>query len=297
MTMHLLVATDGTEGALGALRLAHALSRKRGATVDVLAVIPPLPPPPPRVDGLPGDPSEAEGSAIFDMHDAITRQIAGLGDGAARWPVTVRIGSAAGTIAQAGRDVGASLILVGHPGERAGAVVDAETTLDVVHLAHLPVIAVAATVTEPPHRLLVGVDLHSPQLDSLTAPLLEISEPRTIHLAHVAWEVGPSGPRESRPWQAEYVSRVAAQLEALAKALRLAAPAHVEVHVPVGDWDEGLVGLADRLGVDMIATGSHAYGELGRAFTRSLSTAVLHGATCSVLIVPTPGAHAPGAPN
>ena len=64
----------------------------------------------------------------------------------------------------------------------------------------------------------------------------------------------------------------------------------MEVHVPVLDWDEGLVSLAERLGVDLIATGSHAYGELGRAFTRSVSTAVLHGAACSVLIVPTTGA-------
>ena len=291
MTMHLLVATDGTGAAMGALRLARAIAQKRAATVNVVAVIPALPPPPPAVDGSPGDPSETEATDLFAMHDAIARQLAGLGESARRWPLRVRIGPAAETIAQAAREVGASLILMGRPRERDASAVDAETALDVLHLARLPVIAVSTAVTDLPRRLLVGVDLHAPALDSLTAVLLEIAEPRAIHLAHVAWEAGPSAPPETRPWKAGYVSRVAAQLEKLAGQVRLPTPAQVEVHVPVGDWDEGLVGLASRLGVDLVATGSHAYGELGRAFTRSVSTAVLHGVECSVLIVPTARAY------
>ena len=292
MTMHVLVATDGTGAALGALRLARALSAKRDATVDVLAVLPPLPSPPLRIDGSPGDRSEAEASAIFAMHEAIVRQLGVLGGSAGRWPVTVRVGPAAETIARTAREFGASLILVGRPRERVVAVVDAEVTLDVVHLSHLPVIAVPPAVTDLPRRFLVGVDLHAPALDSLTEVLLEISSPRVIHLAHIAWEVGPSGPHEAQAWKTGYVSRVTGQLEKLARGLRVSTPAQVEVHVPMGDWDEGLVGLANRLDVDLVVTGSHAYGELGRAFTRSVSTAALHGVACSVLIVPAAGARA-----
>jgi nucleotide-binding universal stress UspA family protein len=287
MMMRLLVVTDGTDAALGALRLARALAQKRAATVDVLAVVPPPSPPPAKVDGSPGDPSEAEASAVVAMLDVVARQLGGLGASVGWWPVTVRIGSAAETITQIAREVGASLILLSLPRDRATAVADAATTLDVVHLARLPVIGVSAAVTDLPRRYLVGVDLHAPALDSLMAVLLEISDPVAIDLAHVAWEVGPSGPGETQAWKAEYVSRVAEHLGKLAERLRLAAPARVNVHVPLGDWDEGLVGLANRLAVDLVATGSHAYGELGRAFTRSVSTAVLHGATCSVLIVPT----------
>ena len=290
MPMHLLVVTDGTDAALGALRLARALSQKRAATVDVLGVLAPLPPPPAAVDGSPGDPSAFAASAVLAMHDRISRQLGGLGGSVARGPIKVRIGAAAETIAQTAGEVGASLILVGRPRERSAPVVDAAATLDVVHLAHLPVMAVATAVTDLPRRFLVGLDLHAPALDSLMSVLREISEPAAIHLAHVAWEVGPSGPADTQPWKAGYVSRAAALLEKLAGELRPSISARIEVHVPLGDWDEGLVGLAGRLGVDLVATGSHAYGELGRAFTRSVSTAVLHGAACSVLIVPTPHA-------
>jgi nucleotide-binding universal stress UspA family protein len=232
MAMHVLVASDGTDTALGALRLARALSQKRAAIVDVLAVLPPLPPPPVGVDGSPGDPSEAEASATFAMHAAVARQLGGLGGSAGRWPVRVRIGSPAETIAETAREAGTSLILMGRARERAMAVIDAETTLDVAHLAHLPVIAVSAAVTDLPRRFLVGVDLHAPELESVTAVLREISEPKAIHLAHVAWEVGPSGPRETQPWKAGYVSRVAAQLESVATELRLLTGRRVDVPTP-----------------------------------------------------------------
>lgn len=292
MTMHLLVATDGTDMALGALRQARALSQKRAATVQVLAVLPTAPPPPPRIDGSPADPAQSTDSAVTALRALVEHQLAGLGASTESWPVAVEIGPPAETIARTAAEVNADLILIGGPGPGADAVLGAETTLEVVHRGRIPVIAVASRVTDLPRRVLVGVDLHAPELSATTAILLEISDPRAIHLAHVAWEVGPSGPGDTDQWQRRFVARLAAQLEQLAGKVRLSTRAHVDVHVPIGDWDLGLLGLGRRLGVDLIATGSHAYGELGRAFTRSVSTAVLHGATCSVLIVPTLQAHA-----
>ena len=286
MTMHLLVATDGTDAALGALRLARALSQKRGATVELLGILETTPPPPVRLDGSPADPSPTTTAAVDALRALVTRQLAGLGESAGRWPVAVEIGPPAETIARAAGERHATLILVGQPGAREDAAIGAEAVLDAVHRTGLPVLAVAGRVTDLPRRLLVGVDLHAPELSSTTKLLLEISDPSSIHLAHVAWEVGP-GASDGTQWEAGFVSRVAAQLERLAGDVRLATPAPVDVHVPIGDWDIGLLTLADRLAVDLIATGSHAYGELGRAFTRSVSTAVLHGAACSVLIAPT----------
>jgi nucleotide-binding universal stress UspA family protein len=288
MTMHLLVATDGTDAALAALRLARALSRQRAATVEVLSVVPSLPPPPARIDGTPREPSEIEQRTLDSMRATIERQLAGLGESTARWPIAVRMGGAAETIALTARDARASLILVGrHHRERAEPAIGVETVLDVVHLAHLPVIAVDRGLARLPRRVLIGVDIHAPELDSAPTLALQVADPSTIHLGHVAWEVGPTGRGGLEPWKEEFLSRVTTELETLAAQLRQSTHAQVEVHVPTGDWDLGLLALADRLDVDLIATGSHAYGALGRAFTRSVSTAVLRGAACSVLIAPT----------
>ena len=167
MRMHVLVVTDGTDAALGALRLARALSEKRGATVGVLSVLPWLPPPPARVDGTPREAAEVERRAIESMRATIARQLSGLGESATTWPIAVRVGPAAETIALTAREARASLVLVGrHHREPAAPAIGVETVLDVVHLAHLPVMAVGEKLAGLPRRVLVGVDLHAPERDS-----------------------------------------------------------------------------------------------------------------------------------
>jgi nucleotide-binding universal stress UspA family protein len=294
MKTHLLVVTDGTDNSLGALRLARALLQKHGGTVDVLAVLPSLPDPAPSaIDGAPSAPPNAE-VALQGMHAIALWQLTALGKRVAAWPLRARLGHRAETIARTAAEVGASLIVVGRtPGDRTDAELDAEATLEVVHLARLPVLAVPKAVTDLPRRVLVGVDLHDGALDAAAALLLQVADPKTIHLAHVAWEVGPSARGEREEWKEAYLARVAAYVERLAAELRLSTQATVEVHVPVGEWDMELLDLSDTLEVDLIVTGSHGYGELGRAFTRSVSAAVVHRAECSVLVAPTTAALRP----
>jgi len=57
------------------------------------------------------------------------------------------------------------------------------------------------------------------------------------------------------------------------------------VHTRIGTPVAEILGLAEDVGADLIICGSHGRGAVGRLLLGSVSTAVLHGARCPVLIV------------
>lgn len=61
----------------------------------------------------------------------------------------------------------------------------------------------------------------------------------------------------------------------------------VRTHVLGGNPATELLALADHLGVDLVTSGSQGYGFLSRALMRSVSTELVRGANCAVLIRPT----------
>jgi nucleotide-binding universal stress UspA family protein len=57
------------------------------------------------------------------------------------------------------------------------------------------------------------------------------------------------------------------------------------VHARIGAPVREVLGLAEEIGADLIVMGSHGRGAVGRLLLGSVSTAVLHGARCPVLVV------------
>jgi nucleotide-binding universal stress UspA family protein len=51
---------------------------------------------------------------------------------------------------------------------------------------------------------------------------------------------------------------------------------------------KGIVTVADDIGADLIVTGSRAQGRIARTMPGSVSTEILHGASCDVLVVQPP---------
>jgi nucleotide-binding universal stress UspA family protein len=57
------------------------------------------------------------------------------------------------------------------------------------------------------------------------------------------------------------------------------------VHARIGQPVREILDLAEEIGADLIVIGSHGRGAVGRLLLGSVSTAVLHGARCPVLVV------------
>jgi nucleotide-binding universal stress UspA family protein len=54
----------------------------------------------------------------------------------------------------------------------------------------------------------------------------------------------------------------------------------------LGDPAAAVLAFAAAQGVDLIAAGSHGYGTIARTFLGSVSTRLVRGAECSVLVAP-----------
>lgn len=291
MQTRILVATDGSHGATGAVRLAQQLAARDGLDLDVVTVHPPA-----IGYGLgplyPAPPSTRE---LDEQQAGLTRtraqqQIDTLSGSEAKWDVHLEIGPPAPGIVRHALEVEASLIVLGLGGHsRADRWLGTETALRVAHLAPVPVWAVPASATELPGRVLVGIDFSEFSLAAARAAARLLPTAGELHLLHVnrAFEIGPGA--AATGWARTYTDGALGRMEFLAGRLRGSSTLHVDASVRTGDPAEELLAEAERLQVDVLAVGSHGAGFLTRLLAGSVCTRVLRGATRSVLLVPPPG--------
>jgi nucleotide-binding universal stress UspA family protein len=289
MSMRILVATDGTEAASGALHIAGALAERHRAAVKVVSVVEPLPMHSVvYAETMAIAQRQLEEARCMAMQRHLQDTLAALGGDAAAWPIVVESGSPAPTIARRARDQAATLIVMGLGRH---AVVDrwfgSETALRTIRLAHVPVLAVAAGARTLPALGVAAVDFSAFSNDAARTALQILAPGGTLHLAHVLWKpvgetawVGGSYRPELQRLQ------LREQLEDLADRLETDAGAPVEVHSLEGDAAREMLRLAESLGADLIAAGSHGAGFFGRILIGSVSTCLVRSAKQMVLIAP-----------
>lgn len=286
----ILIASDGGGSSKGALRVGLSLARASQRDAEVVVVLQPFFP----RYGISGLAPFPEGYALYEsveadaLRQAVTRQLESIGEEAAHLPVSVELGSPAPAIVRRARAIGAGLIVVG-AGQHAplDRWLGDETALKVGRLSSVPVLAVPTTATDLPTRALVAMDFSEYGLRAAHAVLEVLGEHAHVFLVHLMWP-----PTELEPfpslgeWRRTYQQGAEARLEEIAAALRAKRPLDVECMVASGDPAEELLGLADRLNADVIAAGSHGYGFVGRAVMGSVSTRLVRGARCAVLVAP-----------
>jgi nucleotide-binding universal stress UspA family protein len=289
MSMRIIVATDGTDGALGALHIADDLAKLHGASVEVVSVVEPLP-----VHSVVYAETMAmakrdlEEAGLMAMQRTVRETVGAVVDDPGTWPVTVEIGAPAPTIVRLARDRGATLIVLGLGRH---AVADrwfgSETALRVVRLAHVPVLAVPAGTRTLPERAVAAVDFSTFSHDAAGTALQILAPGGTLHLAHVFRKpVGETAWVEGRNWTEVHRRQLEAQLEELAHRVESGHGVQVKTHFLEGDAARESVRLAETLGAGLVAAGSHGTGFFGRILVGSVSTYLVRSATRMVLIAP-----------
>jgi nucleotide-binding universal stress UspA family protein len=291
MNSCILVATDGETGAIGALRMARALEERHGLQVEVLSVYEPYQL---YVVGYPQVPGSAPAQFAAARTEAlrakVQAQLAGFGGEVAGWPLTLRVGRLAPTIARVSAEKKASLILLGlsrlDPLDRW---FGRESLVRIAHLASAPVLAVAPDLAELPRQVVCAVDFSEFSLRAARAAAQSVGPDARLHLVHATWEPAGGGeaPVESAPVAlGDYVKSVEERLEELGSELERDGDVSTRVHVLTGDPARKILRLAEQIGADLIASGSHGAGFLGRLVMGSVSSRLAHGAGCSLLIAP-----------
>jgi len=211
-------------------------------------------------------------------------------DRGSRWPIDVGHGDPPVCIAQRARALDAPLIVMGigrhHPIDR---IIGAETTLRVIRQASCPVLAVVGELTRMPIEVVVATDF-SPQCALAAEAVLPLlGEHATLHLVHV-WEPSASSDQTVRDVEETYRSGLPARFARFVSALRIPSGISVRTEVREGKVVPQLIAFAESRRADLIVAGRHGLNPIARFFVGSVTTAIVRGATRSVLVTPEPTA-------
>lgn len=280
----IVVATDGSPGAAGAMRAAAALSAARKVPLKVIAVT--EPPPLVIADyGLAMAPLGSSDVRIEHRRKEVEAQIKELlGEGHAS-TLEVKEGDPAGMISRLSREADASVVVLGlghHDLIRR--LMGGEVALQVLRISRVPVWAVPAHFTELPTRMVVACDFGEGSRLAAQAALDLFSGVTQIHLVHVAPRIdiqpeaiiaGIGSPADLEPAFADFIGSLDIPLGVtLEKVTRNGKPS------------SAVIGYAKSIQADIVVTGSRGGGFLDRIMIGSTATGIVRGAESSVLAVP-----------
>lgn len=284
-----LLAVDGSEGAIAGAHIALALSTTRHAVIHVVHVVDtrsaPIPPPLDLALAMDDEPAgfTVGTQQTQDIQVALEATIGHAID----WPVRIMKGTPASAIAQEARRIGAVLIIVGlrRHGRIDRALTEA-TALTVMHNAACPVLGVVPGLTELPARVLAAVDFSEASLLAARAARSVVRDGGLLVLAYVA----PLG--AVLPDDGELVIHdlgVQAGFARTAEELGREDITfdHVVLHRELPRSPaEMLLEYADGAKSDLLAAGSVRHGRIDRWMMGSVSTDLVRDGRRSVLIVP-----------
>ena len=278
----ILVATDGTDRADGAIRVAIERATATGATVEVITVIR-------------SEPILASEFVYFGEPATLTRHTARrrvveeqlervLGRNHV-YSVTVLDGNPAYTISRVAIERRAALVVVGLGRHLvAHRFFGDETALQLARIARVPVLAVPSQAAAAPRRAVVAIDFSEISALAAQTAIDAVADLGEVSLVHVM----PLVHEDAFALEAEepYERWAAAQLASLAS--KLVVPPGVSVMCVAlrGRPAAEVLEYAKRIGADLIATGTHGRGFVARTMLGSVTTQLLRGATCTLLAVP-----------
>ena len=277
----ILLAAHGGAGSDGAVRVASLLARRVGAGLEALVVLEPMP----VVDygfGVvascsPGEEEAIDAQLVADASAQLTRCDAR--------DCTLRssFGVPATEIAESARTMAADAIVVGlGPHGVVARALGQETVLQLVQVASTPILAVPASVSELPHRVVAAVDFTPTSICAAQTAARWLAAGDALHLVHVrsAHADHDTGRPPLR------VGDDAWRLASLAHELEVADGVSVKTALVDGDPATALLHYADRHDADLVALGSHGYGLWKRLALGSVASKVVRLTTKPVLVVP-----------
>lgn len=285
-----LLATDTSHEADGAVRVATAIAARDQSSLGVLSTVDPAPYPLPLSDlalAPPAQPAVDQELMAQRLHD-LKAQFARLDLRAPSDLLVERSAPLDGILLHAkARHV--ELIVLGLGRH---AVMDrlfgTETALHAVRDASVPVLAVPAQRTSAPHHVMVGTDFDGSSLAAAHAAARLVGPHGRITLAHVDAVADPL-PAMLADWPPHVLDRLNDAFARMIAQLALPDTLEIDTMPLAGVVGTELVACADRLHVDAIVLGRHTRSLMERMVLGSVATNVVRHAHCAVMVVPREG--------
>jgi nucleotide-binding universal stress UspA family protein len=275
---------DGSAESIAALETAADIARAQGCALHVVSVLPPFP-------SYQIDPGLSESRNNTDelriqLRSASIRNLMSEAGAAKGWTHEVVMGRPARMVTRIAEERGADMIVVGR---REHGLLDrisgGETTLQIMRLSAVPVLAVSAAVGHLT-RVVVATDFSHASARAARAALALLGRSGTLHLVHVEppVEMLPGG--FALAGDGRYPGDVVQWFRRLVDSLTVPPGVLVETTVLNGKPVATLLEFAERIGADLIAAGSHSHSVMERILLGSVSTGLVRNAKSPVLVAP-----------
>ena len=277
----IVAAVDESLESIEAFRMASDLAASRGWLVHVVSVITPSSTRSP-VPDLTGELRKTDSLRIELRNKALKAVIAEYGvEKQATYEVTV--GDPTRSIVSAAECRGAELIVSGRTDHnQLERFIGNETTLHIMRVSHIPVLAVCAA----PHQLkhvVVATDFSNSSVMAARVAAELMGGAGTIHLAHV------EEPRDvvagiPMSYEGRSPTDIVAWFRRTSAFLIGTSQLRIEPTVLTGKPADMLLEFSERIGADMIVAGSHGYSRVERLFLGSVSTELVRSSHFPILV-------------
>jgi nucleotide-binding universal stress UspA family protein len=271
----LLVATDGSDAANGAVCVGALLATQRRLEMEVLTVL-------------------ASRASLSDAGNAdrlIKEQLRNIGARDDRFPIEVRSGPTAQTIARVARDHHARMIIVGDRRRGLLPPAVAGTATRLLPLTDAPMLMVPSWVRTLPARVVMAVDFSMPSIMAARAAIELIGGFTRIDIVHVT--PAGSGPTfDWNPWEESYDGGVRGAFDRLLHDLRLVPSQSVATWMLEGDPVSEILRFTERTRCDLVTAGGCNRGFLERMRDRSVTRRLARSTDWMMLVAPRPQAQA-----
>ncbi len=284
-----IVAAVGPSGGEAVLRMTHALAARHSTAAIIASVVSPpsvvaVDYSQPMLDTWPVQERRAERQKL--IHDRLHTLGPWL-----PWreepDVTIAYGDTSTSIADIAHERGASLIVVGAGPAHRHNPFDAETALATVRRAHSPVLVVAHEATTLPKVVIVATDFSPSSVHAAVAATQFIADGAIVHLLHVWSHIRtPQTIAALREIDETYVRSLPERFERVRSAIGRAHRFVFSTIVREGSPAQTVLDVAHEQSADLIVAGRRGFGPIERLLLGSVSTSLVRGAPCSILIVP-----------
>jgi nucleotide-binding universal stress UspA family protein len=272
----LVVGVDGSRESVAALNTAAALARSRRCALHAVSVL----------QSMPSD--EKSESLRISLRAGELAEILRALEPRADWSSEVAIGRPARALAEISEHRGAELILLGQ--RRHGAmdrVLGSETTLQVMRMTSVPVLAVDAEIDKP-RTIVTAVDFSpsSVRAAKFALELLRMNGSGSLYLVFVEPPADFSANLFRLAEETRFPGDVVVWFRRFVDSLGPHPGILVEPVLLSGRAVTAVAEFAERVGADLISAGSHSHGRFERFLLGSVSTGLVRDAGCPVLVVP-----------
>ncbi len=278
---HVVVGTRGDRATDAAIRVAVAFAARQHASIEALALVPPISP---QIMAQGVTFEDGEGACCDALRGSLTDQLTRTNAG--HIPFSVMTGFPAELIADHAVAQRASLVVLG--GEH-HSLLDRLSGVEVGMAVHrkiaIPILTVAPDASTTMDTIVIGTDFSAAAHRAAILAMAFASDGATIHIVHASsWPDSPAA--ELDTWSTVYHAGVTQLFEELRDQLPAPQRARIVTHDVHGRPAHAIEDIARAQYADLVAVGTHRGGLRDRLMIGSTAEAVMRSATSSVLVVP-----------